>query len=296
MTTCIHDWGREQIMKTTRIIHICYYRQFGWSFRGKWDVKAVFKFLFIALIQVTKINCPWKYLFSWTLILRWNTKKCVVCWLGIIEDPSPMSREPPETSASMDHFHFSNPKIDSLSLFSNEQRTTWDQRLSVEKFPLNGSRSLFEIQKEIHCHSVWITFTVLYAYKQKFSSTRWTSTFTLIDITSVFTFTFIAIIIIFTFPFLGITLSWEHLLPSPWKENPLPQRRLIGSQHKTSQNISQLNTKHQKFSHKEEKILHKILATSAPTAKTSFQQNSDNYLGTVFIQVKQKFLRHMNMF
>ena len=123
-----------------------------------------------------------------------------------------------------------------------------------------------------------------------------TFTFTLIDITSVFTFTFIAIIIIFTFPFLGITLSWEHLLLSPWKENPLPQRRLIGSQHKTSQNISQLNTKHQKFSHKEEKILHKILATSAPTAKTSFQQNSDNYLGTVFIQVKQKFLRHMNMF
>ena len=49
-----------------------------------------------------------------------------------------MSREPPETSASMDHFHFSNPKIDSLSLFSNEQRTTWDQRLSVEKFPLNA--------------------------------------------------------------------------------------------------------------------------------------------------------------
>ena len=64
---------------------------------------------FIALIQVTKINCPWKYLFSWTLILQWNTKKCVVCWLGIIEDPSPMSREPPETRASMDHFHYFNP-------------------------------------------------------------------------------------------------------------------------------------------------------------------------------------------
>ena len=136
--------------------------------------KLFFRFLFIALIQVTKINCPWKYLFSWTFILQWNTKKCVVCWLGIIEDPSPMSREPPETSASMDHFHFSNPKIDSLSLFSNEQRTTWDQRPSVEKFPLNGSLSLFEIQKEIHCHSVWITFTV---YKNKFRSIQWTSTF-----------------------------------------------------------------------------------------------------------------------
>ena len=180
---------------------------------------------------------------------------------------------------------------------SNEQGTTWDQRLSVEKFPLMDHFHFLKSKKKFtvtQCGSL-SRFT-----KKNFAPSNEpllsTFTFTLIDITSVFTFTLIAIIIIFTFHFLGITLSWEHLLPSPWKENPLPQRRLIGSQHKTSQNISQLNTKHQKFSHKEEKILHKILATSAPTAKTSFQQNSDNYLGTVFIQVKQKFLRHMNMF
>ena len=116
---------------------------------------------FIALIQVTKINCPWKYLFSWTLILQWNTKKCVVCWLGIIEDPSPMSREPPETRASMDHFHYFNPNKFTFIFFAMkfiEHKTTWDQRLSVEQFPLNGSRSLFEIQKEIHFHPMNLYF------------------------------------------------------------------------------------------------------------------------------------------